>query len=154
YLHNTHLHAPGVERGTQPYGGNGYGASNYSINGIITAKATLPQREIYEQVARRLRLKSSLRKLQSDNVRFTQVIQKDVHKLLRLKSAEPLQENGGVPSGTIYIDTQALKESGKRYAELEENQAFHLLDRPNAKYIAKLKPLDIEHIRALRTQLV
>ncbi len=47
-IHNTNLHAPGIERGTKPYGGYGRNASCVSINGIIDAKPTLPQREIYE----------------------------------------------------------------------------------------------------------
>lgn len=45
---NTDLHARGVEKGTKPYGGYGKEASNVSIYGKITAKPTLPQRDIYE----------------------------------------------------------------------------------------------------------
>ncbi|HLC76563.1 MAG TPA: lysine--tRNA ligase [Candidatus Peribacterales bacterium] len=47
-IRNTDLHAPGVERGTKPYGGYGRGASSISIHGRIIAKPTLPQRDIYE----------------------------------------------------------------------------------------------------------
>lgn len=47
---NTDLHARGVERGTQPYGGYGSAASSLSIYGKIIAKPTLPQRDIYEQL--------------------------------------------------------------------------------------------------------
>jgi lysyl-tRNA synthetase class 1 len=49
-LYNTDLHAPGIERGTQPYGGYGRGASCYSINGVITTCPTLPQRDMYTQL--------------------------------------------------------------------------------------------------------
>ena len=49
-IRNTNLHAPGVERGTQPYGGYGIESSSYSIYGKIIAKPTLPQRDIYEQL--------------------------------------------------------------------------------------------------------
>lgn len=49
-IRNTHLHAPGVERGTQPYGGYGHGASSLHIHGEQYAKPTLPQRDIYEQL--------------------------------------------------------------------------------------------------------
>jgi lysyl-tRNA synthetase class 1 len=49
-IRNRDLHEPGVERGTQPYGGYGRGASCYSINGVVTACPTLPQRDIYEQI--------------------------------------------------------------------------------------------------------
>ncbi len=47
-IRNTDLHAPGVERGTRPYGGYGRGASSISFQGRIIAKPTLPQRDIYE----------------------------------------------------------------------------------------------------------
>ena len=49
-IRDTHLHAPGVERGTQPYGGFGRGASSISVRGVFTPKPTLPQRDIYEQL--------------------------------------------------------------------------------------------------------
>jgi lysyl-tRNA synthetase class 1 len=49
-IRNTDLHAEGVERGTQPYGGFGRGASYYSIHGTVVARPTLPQRDIYEQL--------------------------------------------------------------------------------------------------------
>ncbi len=49
-IKNTDLHAKGVERGTQPYGGYGNGASSFSIYGKIITKPTLPQRDIYEQL--------------------------------------------------------------------------------------------------------
>ncbi len=51
-IRNTDLHAPGVERGTQPYGGFGRGASCVSLNGRIEAKPTLPQRDIYDYLVR------------------------------------------------------------------------------------------------------
>jgi lysyl-tRNA synthetase class 1 len=49
-IKNKDLHAPGVERGTQPYGGFGRGASCYSLDGVVTSKPTLPQRDMYEQI--------------------------------------------------------------------------------------------------------
>lgn len=49
---NKDLHSPGVERGSQPYGGYGKGASSISINGKTEAKPTLPQRDIYEQLVK------------------------------------------------------------------------------------------------------
>lgn len=47
-IFNTDLHAEGVERGTQPYGGYGRGASCISLNGVIECKPTCPQRDIFE----------------------------------------------------------------------------------------------------------
>lgn len=49
-LVDTDLHAPGVERGTKPYGGHGLGASSVSLGGIITAGPTLPQRDLHEHL--------------------------------------------------------------------------------------------------------
>lgn len=51
-IRNTNLHAPGIERGTQPYGGYGRGASCIGLNGITTAKPTLPQRDLFEYLVR------------------------------------------------------------------------------------------------------
>lgn len=51
-IRNTDLHAPGIERGTQPYGGYGRGASCVSLNGVIEPKPTLPQRDLYEYLVR------------------------------------------------------------------------------------------------------
>ena len=47
-IRNTDLHAPGIERGTQPYGGFGRGASCISLNGRIVPMPSCPQRDIYE----------------------------------------------------------------------------------------------------------
>jgi lysyl-tRNA synthetase class 1 len=49
-LRDTDLHAPGIERGTKPYGGYGRGASSISLYGLTIAKPTLPQRDIFEQL--------------------------------------------------------------------------------------------------------
>ncbi|MBI2453110.1 aldehyde dehydrogenase [Candidatus Peregrinibacteria bacterium] len=51
-VRNTDLHAPGVERGTQPYGGYGRNASYICINGKIIRKPTLPQRDIFEHLVK------------------------------------------------------------------------------------------------------
>jgi len=47
-IKSTDLHAKGVERGVNQYGGYGRGASYLSINGIVRSQPTLPQRDIYE----------------------------------------------------------------------------------------------------------
>lgn len=67
-IRNQDLHAPGVERGTQPYGGYGRGASCFSIYGKVSALPTLPQRDIYEQLVEpSIRLEE---KLGSDSKNF------------------------------------------------------------------------------------
>lgn len=49
-IRNKDLHAKGVERGTQPYGGYGRRASCLVINGRFIPKPTLPQRDIFENL--------------------------------------------------------------------------------------------------------
>ncbi len=47
HIENTHLHAEGVERGVEQYGGYGVGASHISIGGRNNPRPTLPQRDIH-----------------------------------------------------------------------------------------------------------
>lgn len=49
-IHNTHLHAKGVERGIKSYGGYGRNASWISISDQIVSKPTLPQRDIFQHI--------------------------------------------------------------------------------------------------------
>lgn len=51
-LFDTDLHKPGVERGVNPYGGYGQGASSISMNGIVRSGPTLPQRELFEYLVK------------------------------------------------------------------------------------------------------
>lgn len=51
-IRNTHLHAPGIERGTKPYGGYGRDSSFISYKGRTYCKPTLPQRDIFEFLIR------------------------------------------------------------------------------------------------------
>ena len=51
-IKNTDLHAPGIERGIQPYGGYGRNASYVCIDGKIIRKPTLPQRDIFEYLVK------------------------------------------------------------------------------------------------------
>lgn len=51
-IRDTDLHAKGVERGTQPYGGYGRGASCVSLNGRVIPMPTCPQRDIYDFLVR------------------------------------------------------------------------------------------------------
>lgn len=47
-IHDTHLHAPGIERGVKPYGGYGVNSSFIAYQGYKLAEPTLPQRDIYQ----------------------------------------------------------------------------------------------------------
>jgi phosphatidylserine/phosphatidylglycerophosphate/cardiolipin synthase-like enzyme len=51
-LRDTDLHAPGVERGTHPYGGHGRGASYVHRAGVTTPGPTLPPRDLFEHLVR------------------------------------------------------------------------------------------------------
>jgi len=55
-LYDTDLHQPGVERGVQPYGGYGRGASCVSKDGVVVSRPTLPQKELHEYLAKGTKL--------------------------------------------------------------------------------------------------
>ena len=153
YLHNTHLHAPGVERGTKPYGGNGYGASSLTIRDQTICTATLPQREISEYLAKPLLHASGLDAFRERLPLYTKIEVRNVERILRLSSHEKHEDKRN--EGSIeYVDTQALHaDSAKRYALIDKKFTYRLLEKPNAEYIARLSPTQQEEIRALRQLL-
>ena len=147
-LHNTHLHASGVERGTQPYGGYGYGASSLTIGGKTFPKPTLPQRDIYEWIAKPILLRKSSDELRASLKHFTTTSQKNVEKLLRLMSQETHRHEEMQITNVTYVDTQALqKRKNRRFAKVDDKHAYRLLQRPNIEYVASLKPADIKDVR-------
>lgn len=153
FLHNTHLHMPGIERGTQPYGGYGHGASSISIYGKTTAMPTLPQRDIFEWVAKPL-LDKTINSISVSSLQeFTQFEYKNVEKILRLKSIKPDKHDHLKLSDNTYFDLHSVKTDGSRYVKLEEGNLYRLLSEPNAEYIAALEPDDLKLIRALRILL-
>lgn len=147
-LRNTHLHAPGIERGVAPYGGYGYGASNLSFKGKITPKPTLPQRDIFEHLAKPLLAPLALGKARANAKRFTKQVVKDLSKLMRARGSEA--KEGG--EGELYVDTAALKR-GSRYVRIPEDASYRLLDAPNVEHIARLGPDDLALVRKLRKLL-
>ncbi len=149
FLHNTHLHASGQERGTQPYGGNGYGASSISINDHIVPKATLPQRDIYEWIVQPLQQRTDLEQYLAQLKQFTELREKNVEKLLRLK-AENKQEDQRIREGTPYLDLEGIPSNGHRYARIDDEHLYRVRERPNTELIARMSPMDLEHVRALR----
>lgn len=152
-LHNTHLHAPGVERGTQPYGGYGYSTSSLSMNGKIISKPTLPQRDIYQWLIKpRMRARTSI-KYRHDTTRFTIVKEKNVEKLLRLKINRIENTKYSPEMSAIYVDLEAIQK-GKRYAVLDNHRSFRLLTTPNVECIAGLGIEDLRLIRSIRTALM
>lgn len=148
-LKNIHLHAEGMERGTQPYGGNGHGASSFSINGVITAKATLPQRDIFEQVT----LSFIKGERDTDIAKYTEISHKNVQKLLRTKETESSDQDERISSGPQYIDKELFQDIEKRYLLLKDEEVQRLLAEPNIAYLSELNPQAVEWLRTLRELL-
>jgi len=145
FLHNTHLHAKGVERGVNPYGGCGNGASSISIGGTVFCKPTLPQRDIWEHLIQPF---SENELEERKKIKHECKITKDVHKPLSLKGDSEAIEHKKLPA-LFYFDTKELNGSNKRYYQLNSEKIFGLLENPNASYIADLTAKDVQHIRLL-----
>ncbi|MEK7510799.1 MAG: aldehyde dehydrogenase family protein [Patescibacteria group bacterium] len=150
FLHNTHLHMHGAERGTQPYGGYGYGASNFSIDGEIICTPTLPQRDIYEQIAKPLLAGNLYEERRESLARFTEIHHKNVQKILRTKQIQPVEHGTLSLTRNVFVDTQAFNANNNRYVEISSEELFQLLDHPNTAYIATLDVADLEQVRELR----
>ena len=156
FLHNTHLHALCVERGTQPYGGCGYGASSISINGHITPMPTLPQRDIYEQLIEPILDKNLYQALKEKLDFFTELQYKNIEKLLKL----PINKNNDEQYQDIqannqeYFDIHSVKLDGPRYVKIDKDyNTFNLLIEPNTEIITSLKQEDIRLINLLKVLL-
>ncbi len=150
FLHNAHLHMYGYERGTQPYGGNGYGASSISVNGVITPKATLPQRDIFEWVAKPLLKKNELEKRKKIMKSYDELAYKDVQKLMRLKTQDEETQNGVNLTENVYLDLEGLSEADLRYTKLDPDRLYTLLEAPNTAFITKLSLEDLDLVRSLK----
>ncbi|MEK7642544.1 MAG: aldehyde dehydrogenase family protein [Patescibacteria group bacterium] len=149
-LHNTHLHAPGVERGVHEYGGYGYGASSISINGKIKAMPTLPQRDIFKFVAKPIikKMKSGLFK--NPNIKNLKLKIKDVEKLLKLQRKNISHEiSTHKIHDLIYVDLDMLEKGKNRFIELEEKKFYRPLKERNDNYIAQLKSENIRWLHLL-----
>lgn len=150
FIHNTHLHALGVERGTQPYGGYGYGASSVSLNGKVTPMPTLPQRDIYEMIV----ISKKSEKINKAKLKqFTEIKNKNVQKLLRLRTFKSQGDDHQRINkfyNYIYFDLLSVKRDNSRYIKVEENNISHLLDEPNVQHISILTSEDIEMITSLK----
>lgn len=153
FLHDTHLHAPGVERGTQPYGGNGDGASSLSIHGNIIRKATLPQRDIFEWIAKPLLDEQHRQEHRELLTRATKFDDKDVARLMGMKGTSDETSDGDTLKGPVYIDSHSLEGDGRRYIHVDLDQMFQLLDAPNTEEIASLVPDMRRQVKALRASL-
>lgn len=150
-LHNTHLHIPGVERGTEPYGGFGLGASSISINRQIIHKAPLPQRDIYEWLVKPLlKSKKQLNDRKSLISKLDKIVEKDIPKLLKLKPIKDSKETK-ISIENAYVDTLRLNKVGDcRYVKLDKNSFYELLDHTNINCISELSLKEIKCIQSLK----
>ncbi len=150
-LFNTHLHADGVERGTKPYGGYGYGASNLYIRGEGVSKPTLPQRDIYEQVARPILEKGTVDEYQKHVSSYTDIQEKNIEKLLRIASQSKAPSEDKEFS-YLYFDLNVIDANSTktRYVKFDPSSTYKLLLKPNVLYITDLTPESVNQIRKLR----
>lgn len=147
FLHNTHLHYTGVERGTEPYGGLGYGASSISIEGKITPMATLPQRDIYEYIAKPLLSNNAFNAKELSAMNTIEI--KDVEKILRLHQSKPAGDDHSQKGDTTaYIDLGSI-DPGSQYLKVGEKNIYHLLSKKNKEFTATLKKTDLDQIKKL-----
>jgi len=149
-LHNTHLHAPGVERGTQPYGGRGYGASSTSFKGKLVGKATLPQRDMYEMLIKPIVTNETFLKEQKELLERTNlVLEKDVKKLLKIKNNEIKNKDSVVSSKeneTFYVDSTRVDSGEGRFVQIGTSVVYSLLERHNSEFISELSLSKIEQV--------
>lgn len=151
FIRNTHLHAPGIERGVQPYGGYGHGASSISIHGKITSMPTLPQRDIHERIARPILRKRDIASYKRGLRTFTDLHKKDVEKLLRLKPAPGRSQRRVHRGSYAHVDVRSLTHSGTRYTKIAEKNLHYLLNQPNRAYLASIRPADRTLINKLKS---
>lgn len=152
FLVDKHLHMKGVERGVNPYGGYGYGASNICINGKITSKPTLPQRDIYEQVMLPI-LELSQKEIISKkekNIKMNKILVRDVKKLLSLKPVSIPENSENHRYHKSYFDSlDIIASDSQRYIEFAPEKTFKLLSNPNAEFISLMEPKRVHQIRNL-----
>jgi lysyl-tRNA synthetase class 1 len=149
-LFDAHLHEEGKERGTQPYGGYGYAASSFSINGHVTSKPTLPQRDIYENLVKPLLSSEKLAAKRKILTTAKKTITKDVQKLLGFKSVEVLEQKKKFQVRKRYIDAlDIIASDHQRYLEFLPDRVFTLLPSINVEHVATMEPKHLKHIRSL-----
>ena len=149
-LRDTHLHAPGVERGTKPYGGLGPGASSISIGGKIIPMATLPQRDIFNFLAQPVLQVSRRDSMSGAQDHEGELEFKKIEKLLRLRPEPAGTQVQARPRGRIFVDLTTTKRE-LRFLEVSEGTSFELLSEPNVEFIAGLTAEDILLIQSLRS---
>ena len=134
---NTDLHAPGIERGTQQYGGFGRGASCLSLHGIVYAKPTLPQRDIYERL-----VEPNLKNKLPSRGRKTEIVSKVTAPT---KNPETEKVSQDVESD-LFLD-YTPQEVADSFIKLDKKKIFSFLNKPNYFYIKQLTEGEINDIK-------
>ena len=147
-LRDTHLHAPGVERGTKPYGGLGFGASSVSIGGNVIPMATLPQRDIYNFVALPVLEDKGRISKEEQPEDYSELELKNVEKLLRLRPERAVSQSEVRRRGRIFIDLTTIGQ-GRRYLAVDGGTSFELLSEANMEYIAGMSSEDVMQVQSL-----
>lgn len=143
-LRDRCLHDPGVERGTQPYGGFGAGASSVSIGDRFEAKPTLPQRDIWEWLVCR-RQSTEVR---SPERRAPEVVTAPISTGQRQKPP------GIVPASThIYVDRKVIPEGDGRFVRVPRGSLHVLRTNPDHEAVAQLAPHERAFVSVLREGL-
>lgn len=153
FLHDTHLHAPGIERGTKPYGGNGRGASSISYQNMLVSKATLPQRDIHEYISRRLLRGTQWKTHARLEKKYSGLEYKKIEKLLQEPATHRPDTGSDVIDGII-VDAAHIHNGTVRYATLDSKYAYRLLRTQNLAYIARLQLRDLDMLRSLNNLLI
>ena len=144
-LRDRHLHSFGAERGTQPYGGLGFGASSYSVGGKVVPGPTLPQRDIFQQLVEPYLGVPTPGKDVGWSPELTELKTKNVEKLLRRRP----DSNSSAPlsaflarEGRGYIDSTLIARGGMRYVVCNDRNLFFLLPEPNFEYADSMSERD------------
>lgn len=152
-IKNIHLHEKGVERGTQPYGGYGYGASSISIDDKIIPMPTLPQRDIYDYVAKPIIDKNLISEYQKLRVILKDIKEKNVEKIMKLislKTSKDGHTSNAHDDSNVYVDLHSVNTSILRYQKIKKTDIYYLLKKKNVKYIESLEENDLNLIKKLK----
>jgi lysyl-tRNA synthetase class 1 len=127
FLHNKHLHEPGVERGTQPYGGYGLSASSITIYGKRIGTPTCPQRDIFEYLIKPLVKNENLCENYSLNLSDYTLIKKV--NFPRINYSECFPEDK-----ILYYDTGINNVIDSRFMEVDRTKFYFLNKQKNKAY--------------------
>ncbi len=148
-IRDTHLHAPGIERGTQPYGGYGRGSSCVSIYGIIISKPTCPQRDIFDWlIYPSLQAEVLGRKPALGDFLFS-VQPNDFYNLI---SAESVRFNNS-PKHSAHVITKIASVSHHITQKLYHSHLGYMVklrEAPNLSYIGTMSKEACEKINQLK----